>query len=80
MKSIIFVRKVDDLGRIVLPIELRRKMDIGIHDALEIEVEDDKLVLKKYEPSCVFCSSKEELVTIKDRCVCQKCLEELQTI
>lgn len=77
MKSTGIVRKVDELGRIVLPMELRRVLDIKIKDSLEITAEDDKIVLKKYEPCCVFCSSKEELQSFKGRCVCKKCLDEI---
>ena len=57
MKSTGIVRKVDELGRIVLPIELRRTMGIDVKDALEIYVEGDTIMLRKYEPSCVFCST-----------------------
>ena len=77
MKSTGIVRKVDELGRIVLPIELRRVMDIQIKDSLEIMTEDDRIILKKYETSCVFCSSKENLEEFKGRCICKKCREEL---
>ena len=77
MKSTGIVRKVDELGRIVLPIELRRVMDIQIKDSLEIMTEDDCIILKKYEASCVFCSSKENLEEFKGRCICKKCREEL---
>ena len=56
MKSTGVVRKLDDLGRIVIPIELRRTMDIGLRDTLEIFVEDDKIILKKYHPACIFCN------------------------
>ena len=55
MKSTGVVRKLDNLGRIVIPIELRRTMDIGLKDTLEISVEDDKIILKKYQPGCIFC-------------------------
>ena len=57
MKSTGIVRKVDELGRIVLPIELRRTMNIDVKDAMEIYVDGDQIVLKKYEPSCIFCGS-----------------------
>lgn len=77
MKSTGIVRKVDELGRIVLPIELRRVMDIQIKDSLEIIAGDNQIILKKYEPSCVFCSSKENLEDFKGRCICKKCREEL---
>ena len=57
MKSTGIVRKVDELGRIVIPIELRRTLDIGIKDSLEIYVEDDQIILKKYMPACSFCNN-----------------------
>ena len=55
MKSTGIVRKVDELGRVVLPIELRRTLDIAEKDALEIYVDSDRIVLRKYEPACIFC-------------------------
>ena len=54
MKSTGIVRKVDELGRIVLPIELRRNLDIAERDGMEIFVENDRIILRKYEPACVF--------------------------
>ena len=63
MKSTGIIRKVDDLGRIVLPIELRRMLDIAERDELEIYVENDHIVLSKYEPACIFCGSSCDLVT-----------------
>ncbi|MBQ9279875.1 MAG: AbrB/MazE/SpoVT family DNA-binding domain-containing protein [Clostridia bacterium] len=80
MKSTGIVRKVDELGRIVLPIELRRTLDIDIKDALEIYVEDSKIVLKKYEPTCTFCGESENVVTYKDKIICKSCLEEIKNI
>ncbi len=77
MSSTGIVRKVDELGRIVLPIELRRVMDIQIKDSLEIITEDDKIILKKYEPRCAFCGSKEEIRDFKGRYICEKCVREL---
>lgn len=56
MKATGIVRKVDELGRVVLPIELRRNLDIKEKDALEIYVDEDKIILKKYEPACIFCN------------------------
>ena len=55
MKSTGIVRKVDELGRIVLPIELRRTLDIAEKDAIEIYVDGESIILKKYEPTCIFC-------------------------
>ena len=77
MKSTGIIRKVDDLGRIVLPIELRRTLDIAERDELEIFMEDDRIVLKKYEPACVFCSSEQGLVSYRGKNVCQECARKL---
>ena len=80
MKSTGIVRKVDELGRIVLPIELRRTLDIAERDELEIYLDDDKVVLKKYEPSCIFCGSSCGLVTYHGRNVCLECIENMSNI
>jgi len=79
MKSTGMVRKVDELGRIVLPIEIRKTMHIENRDALEIYVEEDKIILKKYEPSCIFCSSADEVTYFKGKLICQECLHSLKT-
>ena len=72
------MRKPDDLGRIVIPIELRRTMDIGLRDTLEIFVEDDKIILKKYHPACIFCNDARDVIYYKDKLICKRCLEELK--
>ena len=77
MKTIGIVRKVDELGRIVLPIELRRTLDIAVRDELEIYLEDDKVVLRKHEPACIFCSSDRNLVTYEGKNVCAECIRKL---
>ena len=77
MKSTGIIRKVDDLGRIVLPIELRRTLDIAERDELEIFMEDDRIVLKKYEPACVFCSSERGLVSYRGKNICQECARKI---
>ena len=85
MKSTGIVRKIDELGRIVLPIELRRTMKMQIRDEVEITAEDDRIILKKYQPKekenvrCIFCSSQEWLRAFKDHWICQNCLAELLT-
>ena len=73
MKSTGIVRKVDELGRIVLPIELRRTLGIDIKDAIEIYVDNSTIVLKKYEPTCVFCGESENVTNYKDKIVCKLC-------
>lgn len=80
MKSTGIVRKVDELGRIVLPIELRRTLDIGEKDALEIYVDGSAVVLKKYAPSCVFCNDVKGVTNYKGKNVCSACLRELKNL
>ena len=80
MKSTGIVRKVDELGRIVLPIEMRRTLDIGEKDALEIYVEGDTIILKKYEPACIFCGDSKDITVFKGKNICPKCLKELKEL
>ena len=77
MKSTGIIRKVDDLGRIVLPIELRRMLDIEERDELEIYMENERIILQKYEPSCIFCGSSRDLISYRGRNVCQDCIREM---
>ena len=79
MKSTGIVRKVDELGRIVLPIELRRTLDISEKDALEIYVDGSAIILKKYRPTCVFCDSVKDISVYREKNVCARCLRELRT-
>ena len=72
------VRKVDELGRIVLPIELRRTLDIDERDALEIYVDGNSVILRKYQPSCVFCDDADDVISYKGKNICRKCLTELE--
>lgn len=78
MKSTGIVRKVDELGRIVLPIELRRTLDISEKDTLEIYVEGSAIVLRKYRPSCIFCDSTRDVFQFKGKNLCSLCLKELR--
>ncbi len=78
MKSTGMVRRVDELGRIVLPKELRNTFDIEEKDALEIYTEGNTIILKKYEPSCIFCGDAADVTTFHGRNVCRKCIKELQ--
>ena len=78
MKSTGVVRKLDELGRIVIPIELRRTMDIGLRDTLEIFTEDDKIILKKYHPACIFCNDARDVILYKDKLICKRCLAEMK--
>ena len=75
MKATGIVRKVDELGRIVMPIELRRTLDINVRDPIEIFVSDDgEILLKKYVPACIVCGSAEELVSYRGKKICRKCI------
>ena len=80
MKSTGIVRKVDELGRIVLPIELRRTLEIAERDSLEIYVEGSTIILKKYEPACIFCGDAKDVVNYKGRNICRSCLNEMKKI
>ncbi|HEX3037906.1 MAG TPA: AbrB/MazE/SpoVT family DNA-binding domain-containing protein [Oscillospiraceae bacterium] len=77
MKSTGIVRKVDELGRIVLPKELRMTLNIKEKDPLEIYVDNSTIVLKKYEPACIFCSNAEDVINYKGHNICKSCLQKL---
>ena len=78
MKSTGVVRKVDELGRIVLPIEIRKVLDIQQKDAIEIFTDEDKIVLQKYQPACIFCNNVDDIVYFNGKRVCTKCVEKLK--
>lgn len=78
MKSTGIVRKVDELGRVVLPIELRRTLSIAEKDPLEIYVDEDMIVLKKYESSCVFCGSVKNIINYKGKSICSACIKDIK--
>lgn len=80
VKSTGIVRKVDELGRIVIPIELRRNLDIEEKDSLEIYVEDDHIILKKYTPACSFCSNAADVTVFKGKNICRDCLHEIASM
>lgn len=80
MKATGIVRKVDELGRIVLPIELRRTLDIEIKDSLEIFVDEDCIILKKYTPACIFCGNANNVMRVKTKNICADCIEELKQL
>ena len=78
MKSLGIVRKIDPVGRVVLPKELRRLFDLQDNeDAVEIFVDDDKIVLKKYEPSCVFCSGVDGIIEYCGKKICSDCAKKI---
>lgn len=77
MKSTGIVRKVDELGRIVLPIELRRTLNIELKDPVEIYVDGQSIVLRKHEPTCVFCGGSKKVISFKGKNICAACRQEL---
>ena len=77
MKSTGIVRKVDNLGRVVLPIELRRSMGIDQKDPIEILIDRDQIILRKYEPACVFCGSTVNVQRFNRKVVCRECITEM---
>ena len=80
MKSTGMIRQLDALGRVVLPIELRRTLDIKTRDMLEIMVEGQSIILRKYEPNCYFCGSGSGLTTYRDKLICKRCLNEIKSL
>jgi len=80
MKSTGIVRKVDELGRVVIPIELRKTMEIGEKEPLEIFVEGETIILKKYQPACVFCGQAKDVRNLKGKNVCTKCIGEIGSL
>lgn len=77
MKNKGIIKAIDQLGRIVIPGEMRAALDISLGDKLELAMEKDKIVIKKHTDSCVFCGSESELFLFKDRIVCKKCAKEI---
>jgi transcriptional pleiotropic regulator of transition state genes len=77
MKSTGVVRKVDELGRVVIPIELRRTLGIAEKDALEIYVDQEKIILKKYEPACIFCGNADNITHFRGKNVCEECAKAM---
>lgn len=78
MKSTGVVRKIDELGRIVLPISIRQNLDIAEHDPVEIFMDGDRIILRKYQPACIFCESAQDVVFYNGKRICGKCLEAIK--
>lgn len=78
MKSTGIVRKIDSLGRFVLPIELRNTLGVSAKDSIEIFTDDDKIILKKYQPACIFCGNADNVIYYKGKLICSECLAELK--
>jgi len=80
MKSTGIVRKMDTLGRVVIPIELRRSLGIDIKDSIEIFVDKETIILKKYHPACYFCDNAADLTTFEGKVICSECLNRLKAL
>lgn len=79
MKSTGMVRKIDDLGRIVLPAEIRKVLDIQLRDSVEIFTEGEQIILQKYRPSCIFCNRVDQVVYFQEKRVCTECIAKLKS-
>ena len=77
MKSTGIIRRVDELGRVVLPIELRNKFGITEKDPMEIYVDGSSIILKKFEPNCIFCGNSKKLIDYQGKMICEKCAEKI---
>ncbi len=80
MKATGIVRPVDPLGRVVIPVELRRNLGINTDDSLEVFVDGDFIMLKKYEPACIFCGNAKDVQNIHGKIICRTCLDELKSL
>ena len=80
MKATGIVRPVDPLGRVVIPVELRRTLNIKTDDSLEVFVDGDYIMLKKYEPACIFCGNAKDVENIHGKNVCRNCLDEMKKL
>ena len=80
MKSTGIIRRVDELGRVVIPIELRNKFGITEKDPMEIYVDGSSIILKKYEQNCIFCGNTKKLIDYKGKLICSKCAKQLSDL
>ncbi len=80
MKSTGILKTVDELGRIVLPKKMREALDIDIRDKVEILLEDDRIVLRKHAPACIFCGSEQSIILFNEKRLCEACLEKLKQL
>ena len=77
MKSTGILRKIDELGRVVLPMELRKSLNLKVKDSLDIYVEGDTIMLRKYEPSCIFCGGEGNITSFKGKNICEACRKQI---
>lgn len=80
MKATGIIRRVDELGRVVIPIEIRNKLEIAEKDPIEIYVDGSSIILKKFEPNCVFCNNSKNLIEYNSKLVCEKCANKLSKL
>ncbi len=80
MKSTGIIRRVDELGRVVIPIEIRTQVSISEKDPMEIYVEGNSIILKKYQPNCIFCGGSKKLLDFEGKLICKKCASNISKI
>ena len=80
MKSTGIIRKVDELGRVVIPIEIRNQFNIAEKDPIEIYVDGSSIILKKYEPNCIFCGNSKKLIDYQGKLICEKCANKISSL
>lgn len=80
MKSTGIIRKVDELGRVVIPIEIRNQFNIVEKDPIEIYVNGSSIILKKFEPNCIFCGNTENLLSYNNKLLCSECASKISTL
>jgi len=80
MKSTGIIRRVDELGRVVIPIEIRNQFNIVEKDPVEIYVEGSSIILKKFEPNCIFCGNTKDLYDYNDKLICEKCIKKIENL
>ena len=80
MKSTGIIRKVDELGRVVIPKEIRYNLNILEKDSVEIFTDGYKVVIQKYEPTCCFCGASGKLSNYKEKLICKSCINKIEKI
>ena len=80
MRDTGIVRRVDELGRIVIPMELRRTLGIRVKDPLSISMDGERIIIEKYHEACALCGSEDDVTMVKDRAVCAKCIADIKKL
>lgn len=78
MKNTVITKNIEDLGRIVLPKDIRKKLGMEIRSSVDVRVEDEKIIITKVQDSCIFCHSKLNLTDFKGKKICHNCLSEIK--